>query len=357
MPKGRLWILICLLLVTSLSGCVNRRNQEQSNNQAGNNSKNASRINTILQRGKIICGVGADLPGFSFVSKEGRYGGLDVDICRAVAAALFDNPDAVEFRPLTPKERFSAMQAGEVDMLSRNTTWTLGRDTEVGMEFGPTVFYDGQGMMVTKESGIKTLKDLEGKSVCVQTGTTTEKSLSDQMAKAGVKYTPLVFEETDATFAAYAQGRCQGVTTDRSQLAGRRSILPKPEDHVILDVVMSKEPLAPCVLNGDSRWSDAMKWIVYTLMNAEELEINSQNVTQLATTSTDPVVRRFLGAEGNLGAGMGLPQDFAVRVIKHVGNYGELYERNLGPKTPLNLPRGINTPWTKGGLMYSPPFL
>ncbi|MBW4683476.1 MAG: amino acid ABC transporter substrate-binding protein [Microcoleus vaginatus WJT46-NPBG5] len=346
-------LLATMLLVMPLVACRSRQSQQTTSSQ----TTRQSRLDTVLKRGKLICGVGADLPGFSYVGQDGKYVGLDVDVCRAVAAALFDNPDALEIRPLTPKERFTAMQSGEVDLLSRNTTWTLGRDTEVGMEFAPTVFYDGQAMMVRKDSGIKSLEDLKGKAVCVQTGTTTENSLADQMRKRGITYQPLVFEETDATFAAYAQGRCQGVTTDRSQLAGRRSILPDPDNHILLDVVMSKEPLAPLVLGGDTKWFDVVKWSVFALFNAEELEITSQNVTQIASTTTDPVVRRFLGVEGNLGKGMGVSNEFAIRIIKHVGNYSEVYDRNLGPKTPLNLPRGINNLWTKGGLLYSPPFL
>lgn len=314
-----------------------------------------SRLDTVISRGKLMCGVSGDLPGFSFVDQTGKYSGLDVDFCKALAAALFNDPEKVEYRNLTSKERFEVLKAGDVDLLSRNSTWTAGRDTGLGLEFVSTMFYDGQGMMVSKAAGITKLEDLSGKSVCVETGTTTELNLADQMRKLNIDYKPLVFENGDATYAAYAQGRCEGVTSDRSQLAGRRTTLPKPEDHQVLDVVMSKEPLAPVVVNNDSRWADAVKWTVFTLTTAEELGITAKNVDE-KLKSTDPTVKRFLGVEGTLGKDMGLPNDFAVKVIKAVGNYGEIYERNVGTGSKINLPRGINKLWNDGGLMYSPPF-
>jgi general L-amino acid transport system substrate-binding protein len=313
------------------------------------------RLAEVLQRGNLVCGVSGELPGFSFVGQDGKYSGLDVDVCRAIAAALFDNPDAVEFRNLNAKERFTAVQTGEVDVLSRNTTNILSRDTAVGMEFGPTVFYDGQAVMVKKASGIKALVGLKGKSICMQTGTTTEQNLTDQMRKRGAAYKPLVFEDVNTVFATYAQGRCEGVTADRSQLISRRTTLPKPDDHIVLPEVLSKEPLAPAVADGDAAWSNAVRWIVYGLIEAEELGISAQNVDQQAN-GNDPAVKRFLGTGGDLGKGMGLPPDFTRRAIKHVGNYGEIYNRNLGPQTALNLPRGQNNLWNQGGLMYSPPF-
>jgi general L-amino acid transport system substrate-binding protein len=315
----------------------------------------SGRLAAILSRGNLVCGVSGELPGFSFVEQDGSYSGLDVDVCRAVAAALFDNPDAVEFRNLNAKERFTAVQTGEVDILSRNTTYTLSRDTSVGLDFAPVVFYDGQGVMVRGASGIKTLADLKGKSICIQTGTTTEQNLTDQMRKRGISYTPVVFEDINTTFATYAQGRCDGVTADRSQLISRRTTLPKPADHTILPELLSKEPLAPAIASGDAAWSDVVRWVVYALMEAEELGLTSKTVAQ-QLDNPDPTVKRFIGTEGDLGQGMGLSKDFAARAIKHVGNYGEIYDRNLGPKTALNLPRGQNNLWTKGGLIFSPPF-
>ncbi|MGA7934333.1 MAG: amino acid ABC transporter substrate-binding protein [Kovacikia sp.] len=342
-------LLMAIFLSLPLVACSSSAPPQTSGGQP------TGKLASVLNRGKLVCGVSGELPGFSFVGQDGKYSGLDVDVCRAIAAALFDNPDAVEFRNLNAKERFTAVQTGEVDVLSRNTTWTLSRDTSVGLEFAPVVFYDGQAIMVKQASGIKTLADLKGKSICIQTGTTTEQNLTDQMRKRGIPYTPVVFEDVNTTFATYAQGRCDGVTADRSQLISRRTTQSQPKDHVILNEVLSKEPLAPALASGDAAWGDAVRWTVFALFEAEELEITSQNVTQKAS-STDPTVRRFLGVEGDLGKGMGLTNDFAVRIVKHVGNYGEVYDRNLGPKTKLNLPRGQNSLWTKGGLLFSPPF-
>lgn len=353
MRKWSTLLLAVMLLVTPLAACRSRSGETSA--QGGVPATTASLLDKVKQRGKLVCGVSGSLPGFSYVDQSGKYSGLDVDVCRAVAAALFDNPDAVEFRNLNAKERFTALQSGEIDILSRNTSWTISRDTSVGLEFAPVVFYDGQGMMVKAKSGIKDLKGLEGKSVCVQTGTTTEQNLADQMRKVGVKYTPIVFEDVDATFTAYEEGRCEGVTADRSQLVSRRSILKNPDDNVILDAVMSKEPLAPAVKNGDSKWFDTVKWVVYGLIEAEEQGINSKNIDQFAN-STDPVVKRLLGTEGDLGTGLGLTNDFMARAVRKVGNYGEVYERNLGQSTPFKLDRGQNNIWEKGGLMYAPPF-
>jgi len=353
MRKWSSLLLGFLLLAAPLAACS--RFYAQSDAREGTPAVRSSTLDKVLGRKSLSCGVSGQLPGFSYVDQKGQYSGLDVDVCRAIAAALFNDPNAVNFRNLNAKERFTALQAGEVDILSRNTTWTVSRDSSVGLEFAPTVFYDGQGMMVKKASGIKDLKGLQGRSVCVQTGTTTEQNLADQMRKIGVKYTPIVFEDDNATFAAYEQGRCEGVTTDRSGLVSRRSTLKNPDENIILDVVMSKEPLAPAVNNGDSRWFDTVKWVIFGMIEAEELGINSKNVDSFAN-SQDPVVRRLLGSEGDLGKGLGLPNDFMVRVIKNVGNYGEIYSRNLGPSTPFNLARGQNDIWSRGGLMYAPPF-
>ena len=340
-----------VLLILPLGAC-------SAENPTGSTASPAGakgRLATVLNRGKLLCGVSGELPGFSFVTQDGKYSGLDVDICRAIAAAVFDNPDAVEYRNLNAKERFTAVQTGEVDILSRNTTESLSRDTTVGLEFAPVVFYDSQSIMVKKASGIKTLADLKGKAICIQTGTTTEQNLTDQMQKRGLAYQPLVFEDVNTTFATYAEGRCAGVTADRSQLVSRRVRLPNPDEHVVLADVLSKEPLAPAVADGDAAWAQVVRWVVYALIEAEELQITAQNVTQQAQ-SKDPNVRRFLGVDGDLGKGLGLANDFAARAIKQVGNYGELYDRNLGAKTKLNLPRGQNQLWNRGGLLFSPPF-
>ncbi|MEH1972119.1 MAG: amino acid ABC transporter substrate-binding protein [Nostoc sp.] len=349
-------ILAIAPLVFAIAGCGGNSGQTASTpGNAPPAPVTRNRWDNIKSRGQVICGVSGEVPGFSFVGTDGKYSGIDVDICRAIAAALFDKPDAVEFRNLNSKERFTALQTGEVDILSRNTTWTLSRGTTVGLEFAPVVFYDGQGIMVRKNSNIKSLADLKNKAICVQTGTTTEQNLADQMRKRGITYKPVVFEDVNVTFATYAEGRCDGITADRSALVSRKTILPKPEDNVILDEVISSEPLAPAVAKGDAKWSDAVKWVVYSLVKAEELGITSQNVGQFATSS-DPDIKRFLGTEGNLGEGLALTNDFAARIIKHVGNYAEIYDRNLGPKTKLNLVRGQNKLWSQGGLLYSPPF-
>jgi len=348
MRKWSSLLLTLMLLAAPLVGCSRFYAQ-------GSAASASSLLDRVKNRGKLVCGVSGELPGFSYVNQQGEYSGLDVDVCRAIAAALFDDPDAVDYRNLNAKERFTAVQAGEVDILSRNTTWTISRDTSVGLEFAPTVFYDGQGMMVKKASGITNLKGLEGNSICVQTGTTTEQNLADQMRKLGVKYTPIVFEDVNAAFATYEEGRCDGMTADRSALVARRSVLKNPDEHILLDELLSKEPLAPAVINGDARWFDTVKWVIFGLIEAEELGINSQNIDSFTNTDNS-VVKRLLGTEGNLGQGLGLPNDFVARAVRKVGNYGEIYNRNLGPDTPFNLPRGQNEIWTKGGLLYAPPF-
>lgn len=351
-------LLLALIFITMSSSCSSNRGNNVENASGAGTSQNVvkdddNRLATIMSRGSLICGVNGQLPGFSFVDENGEYSGMDVDLCRAVAAALFDNPTKLKFRDLSSQERFTAVQSGEVDLLSRNTTWTLSRDTSVGMEFAPTTFYDGQGLLVTKASEIEKLEDLDGKSVCVLSGTTNEQNLADRMRKVGLNYAPVVFEDVDLLYSAYEQERCEAVTSDRSQLTARRAVLAQPDDHQVLDEVLSKEPLGPLVANGDSQWFDVVKWVTYAMIQAEELGINSQNVDKFAQ-SKDPEIRRFFGTEGNLGEDMGLSNDFAKRIIKHVGNYDEVYERNIGK--PFELERGINALWEDGGLMYSPPF-
>ncbi|GFE69281.1 amino acid ABC transporter substrate-binding protein [Chroococcus sp. FPU101] len=348
-------VVLGISLLLSSCGDENAPLTDQNStkpNQTATNIQN-NRLATIKQRGRLICGINGQLPGFSFVNENGEYSGMDVDICRAIAAALFDDPTKVEYRTLSTQERFTAVQSGEVDILSRNTTYTLSRDTSVGLEFAPITFYDGQGIIVSRASGIKTIEALKGKTICVQAGTTSELNLTDQMRKRGIDYTPVVFDDADAMYAAYQQGRCQGATSDRSQLSSRRTAFPKPDDHIVLDAVISKEPLAVAVANGDTAWSDVVKWTIYTLIEAEEQGITSKNIGTF-TNSQDPTVKRFLGTEGELGTDMGLSNDFATRIITHVGNYSEIYERNITKN--LGLERGFNQLWTKGGLLYSPPF-
>ncbi len=313
-------------------------------------------LKTVQARGKIVCGVNAVVPGFGFVDASGAYSGFDVDYCRALAAAVFGDATKVEFRPLNASERFTALQSGEIDVLSRNTTWSLVRDTELTGNFVHTTFYDGQGMMVRTDSGIGDLAGLDGGTICVQTGTTTELNLADVMAAEGVAYTPLAFDNADAVFAAYTEGRCDAVTTDKSGLVSRRTLLADPANHVILDVTMSKEPLGPMVRHGDDQWFDIAQWTVFTLFAGEEYGITSQNVDDQKASATSPEIKRFFGLEGDLGLKLGLSNDFAYNVIKQVGNYEEVYNRSLGPDTPTYIPRGLNQLYTNGGLLYAPPF-
>ncbi|MEL7036278.1 MAG: amino acid ABC transporter substrate-binding protein [Cyanobacteria bacterium J06592_8] len=354
MRKWSSSLLTTLLLVIPLTACV-PSNTAGGDGEGGGGAAAQSRLETIKSRGELICGVDGGIPGFSFVDETGQYSGIDVDVCKAVAAAIFNDPNAVTYRNLDSTERFEALKAGEVDMLSRNTTWTITRDTSVGMEFAPTTFYDGQGMMVRLDSGITRLEDFEGRAVCVEAGTTTELNLTDNMRERGVNFETKTFQQADPAYAAYAEGACEGMTSDKSQLIARRSTLPNPDDHVLLEVTMSKEPLGPVTINNDSTWFDVVKWTTFALIEAEELGINQGNIDQLKS-SEDPTIRRFLGVEGDLGEGLGLDNEFAANVIKQVGNYSEIYERNLGQGSQFKLERGQNALWKDGGLLYSPPF-
>ena len=322
----------------------------------------SQKLATIKARGKLICGVDGKLPGFSFVGSDGQYTGLDADVCKATAAALFGDPSKVDYRDLNSSERFAALASGEVDLLSRNTTETLSRDAAGGngLSFAPTTFYDGQGVMTPNASGVKTLKDLAGKPICVESGTTTELNLADRMRELKAAYTPLKFQTGDQTYAAYLGGRCVAVTSDRSQLAAKRTSFPRPDDHILLPDVLSKEPLTPASVNADPAWADAVRWTIYALMQAEELGITQANIdTKLAEAKANPNqadLRRFLGVEGEFGKQLGLPADFVVKAVKATGNYGEIFERNVGMGSKLKLERGANRQWTEGGLIYSPPF-
>ncbi len=309
----------------------------------------------VKQKGFVQCGVNVGLAGFSNPDDAGDWSGIDVDICRALAVAVFGDPKAVKFTPLTSKERFTALQSGEIDVLSRNTTWTLNRDSAQGLDFVGVTYYDGQGFMVPKSLGVKSALELDGASVCVQTGTTTELNLADYFRANNMSYTPVVFERGDEARTAYDQGRCDTLTTDQSGLYAERIGLAKPDDHIVLPEVISKEPLGPAVRHGDNQWGDVVRWTLYALLEAEELGINSQNVDDEKASSTNPNVRRLLGVEGDMGQGLGLPADFGYQVVKQVGNYGEIFERNIGMGSPLKIERGLNALWTDGGLQYAMP--
>ena len=314
-----------------------------------------STLQVVQDRGRVICVGNSALPGFGFLDEAGNFSGFDVDFCKALAAAIFGDATAFEIRPTTAQERFTVLSSGEGDVLLRNTTWTMSRDTDLGANFAPTTFYDGQGIMVRADSGVTDLAGLDGASICVQTGTTTELNLADQMAAAGVTYEPVVFETADEVTTAYEEGRCDAWTTDKSGLVSRQSILADPAAHTILDVTLSKEPLAPMVRHGDDQWYDLVTWTIFATMAAEEYGIDSTNVDDIRSSTENPEIRRLLGLEGDFGLKIGLTNDWAYNVIKMVGNYGEIYNRNLGPDTVFNLPRGLNALYTEGGLLYSPP--
>ena len=330
---------------------------EESAPASGAPSAGEGRLATVQDRGMLICGVNSSLPGFSFLDDQGNNTGFDTDFCRAVAAAVLGDPEAVEFRAINADQRGPALQTGEIDVLIRNTTWTVSRDTSWGL-FAPTTFFDGQAIMVNSTLTDATAIDqLEGATVCVQTGTTTELNLTDRL---GDTVTPLTFAEIDPTYAAYEEGRCDAVTSDRSQLVARRTAFESPDDHLILEEVLSKEPLGPVAPLGDDQWFNVIKWVVYATIEAEEQGITAANVADTAETSVDPVVQRLLGVtpEGAepFDSGLGLEPDWVVTMIGAVGNYAEIYDRNLGPSTPFALDRGFNSLWTDGGLLYAPPY-
>src|SRR5262245_21770144 len=287
-------------------------------------------LETVKNRGKLVCGVNTGLAGFATVGSDGKWHGFDVDYCRALAAAIFNDADKVEFRPLTAQARFTALQSKEIDVLSRNTTWTLSRDTSLGLNFSVTLFYDGQGLMLPAKLQAKSAKDLDGATICVQTGTTTELNLADYFRRLNIKFTPVVFETVDQTYAAYDSGRCDAVTSDVSQLLAQKTTLKQPNDHVVLGDVMSKEPLGPVVRHGDDQWLDIIKWVAFGLIQAEEFGMTSQNIDSFGE-SKDPSMRRFLGAEGGLGRMLGVGDDFMVRVGRLAGEYGEMFESDLKP--------------------------
>jgi len=314
----------------------------------------AATLDDVQAKGHVQCGVSQGLPGFSNPDENNNWSGIDVDVCRAVAAAIFDDPNAVEFTPLSAKERFTALQSGEVDVLSRNTTWTQTRDTQLGLDFVGVNYYDGQGFMVRKDLGVTSAFELDGASVCTNLGTTTELNMADFFRANNMAYTPVAFEKADEVVAAYDAGRCDAFTTDRSGLAAQRIKLSNPDDHVVLPEIISKEPLGPVVRHGDSEWGDIVRWSLYAMIEAEEMGLTSDNVDSMLA-SDNPAIRRLIGAEGSLGENLGLSAEWALQIIRHVGNYGESYERNVGPNTTLGLARGTNALWSDGGLMYAMP--
>ena len=312
-------------------------------------------LDAVKARGYLQCGVNTGLPGFSNADEKGNWTGLDVDLCRAVAAAVFGDASKVRFTPLTAKERLTAVQSGEVDLLSRNTTWTLSRDTSQGLHFTGISYYDGQGFMVSKKLGVKSARELDGAAVCILAGTTTELNLADYFRTHGMTYEPVVFDTGDQTARGFEAGRCDVLTSDQSQLYGLRIKLAEPDKAVVLPDVISKEPLGPVVRQGDDDWFNIVRWTLFALVNAEELGVASSNADEIKSSS-NPEVRRLLGVEGATGTGLALADDWVYQVVKQVGNYGEVFKRNVGADSPLQVERGLNALWKDGGLQYAPPF-
>ncbi len=314
----------------------------------------ADTLDDVRRRGYLICGVNIGLAGFGLPDDRGTWRGFDIDYCRAVAAAIFDDPEKIKFIPLSGKDRFTALQSGEVDMLSRNTTWTQSREAGQGLLFTGINYYDGQGFMVPKRLGLTSAKQLAGASICAQQGTTTELNLADYFRSRDMKFEAVVFASADEAIKAYDAGRCDAFTTDGSALYSQRLKLTRPEDHVVLPETISKEPFSPAVRQGDDRWFNLVKWTHFALLDAEELGVTAANVEAMKG-SDNPEIRRLLGVEGDYGAGLGLTPDWAARIVRAVGNYGEIFERNLGKDSALKIPRGLNALWTGGGLHYAPP--
>jgi general L-amino acid transport system substrate-binding protein len=316
----------------------------------------AATVDDVKARGELICGSNTGLTGFGAPDANGNWQGFDVALCRAIAAAVLGDPAKVRFVPTTGETRFTALASGEVDVLIRNSTWTFSRDTELAFDFVAVNYYDGQGFMVKKDLGVASAKELDGATVCIQTGTTTELNLADFFKANNMSYTPVNVQDDSQAQQQYLAGACDAYTTDASGLAASRATMADPENHVILPEIISKEPLGPVVRHGDNNWGDIVRWTFYALLTAEEKGITAANVEEVAASSTDPEVRRLLGVEGDMGAKIGLDNEFAKRAIAAVGNYGEVFEANIGEATPIGLARGLNALWTQGGLQYAPPF-
>jgi general L-amino acid transport system substrate-binding protein len=314
----------------------------------------AATLDDVKERGELHCGVSTGLPGFSNPDAQGNWSGIDVDVCRAIAAAIFGDPSKVSFTPLSAKERFTALQSGEVDLLSRNTTWTMSRDTDLGLNFAGVTYYDGQGFMVRKDLGVSSALELSGAAVCTNTGTTTELNVADYFRSHNMDYEVVAFENSDQVVAAYDAGRCDVYTTDASGLYAQRLKLTNPGDNIVLPEIISKEPLGPAVRQGDDQWMDLVRWTLNALINAEEFGVTSANIEEMMS-SDNPGIKRLLGVEGSHGESIGLDNDWAVKAISAVGNYGEMFDRNVGPDTELGIERGLNALWTNGGLQYAPP--
>lgn len=313
-----------------------------------------STLQNVQKKGYVQCGVSAGLPGFSNPDAQGHWQGLDVDVCRAVAAAVLGDASKVKYTPLTAKERFTALQSGEIDMLSRNTTWTLSRDASLGVNFAGVNYYDGQGFLVSKNLGVKSAKELDGAAVCVQSGTTTELNLADYFRSHNMKYTPVVFDTSDQSVKGFEAGRCDVLTSDQSQLYALRIKLSKPENAIVLPEVISKEPLGPVVRQGDDAWFNVVKWSLFAMLDAEELGVSSKNVDEMLK-SNNPSVKRLLGVDTNMGKMLGVSNKWAYNIIKQVGNYAEAFKRDVGEDSPLKIKRGLNALWTDGGIQYAPP--
>jgi len=312
-------------------------------------------LDAIQKKGFVQCGVSDGLPGFSVPDASGKILGIDADVCRAVAAAVFGDATKVKFSQLNAKERFTALQSGEIDILSRNTTWTSSRDAGMGLMFTGVTYYDGVGFLANKKLGVKSAKELDGATICIQAGTTTELNVSDYFRANNLKYTPITFDTSDESAKSLESGRCDVLTSDKSQLYAQRSKLASPGDYVVLPETISKEPLGPVVRKGDEDWFSIVRWTLFAMLNAEEAGVTSKNVVELSTTTKNPDVARLLGADGEYGKDLKLPKDWVVQIVKQVGNYGEVFEKNLGKGTPLAIDRGLNALWTNGGIQYAPP--
>ncbi|MCC4243670.1 amino acid ABC transporter substrate-binding protein [Stappia indica] len=312
-------------------------------------------LDIVKERGRLVCGTSTGIAGFSMADDKGEWTGLDVDVCRALAAAIFDDPKKVDFVPLSSKDRLVALQTGEIDVLPRTTTWTLGRDAGIGLDFTAVNYYDGQGFQVRRDLGVESIRELNGASICTVQGTTNELNLADYFRVNNMDYQLVTFQSIDDTVKAYESKRCDALTTDMSQLVSYRLKMAEPDAHMLLPGVISKEPLGPYVRQGDDEWFDIVRWTVFAMVNAEELGVTKDNVDELAANSDNPEIRRLLGLDGEFGKTLGLTNDWVARIVRHVGNYGESFDRNLGTGSPMQLPRGVNALWSQGGIQFAPP--